>query len=217
MYVPKHHQLTDHEAICALMDSHPLATWVCQGANGLTANHVPFYLDRQRGTFGTLIGHVSRANPVWRELTGGWPSVMIFQGSQAYISPSAYPGKAAHGKVVPTWNYVVAHAHGVARAVQDRSWMRDMLVRLTQRNEVGQPLPWRVTDAPAPYIEAMMNAIVGIEMPVERIEGKLKASQDENMQDRLGTVSALRKASCQQAQAMANLVSDAIDRDRRGH
>ena len=216
MYISKHHQLIDRETISSLVDSHPLATWVCQTRRGLLVNHVPFLLDRQRGEFGTLIGHVSRANTVWRELDGVAASVAIFQGPQAYISPNAYPGKTEHGKVVPTWNYVVAHAHGRARAVCERDWLLEMLNRLTHRNEANQRAPWQVSDAPAPYIEKMMNAIVGIEIPIDRIEGKLKASQDEDLQDRLGTVSALRKEPRQEAQAMAELVMDAIERDRRG-
>ncbi len=210
MYVSKHHQLTDKETLFALMESNPLATWVCHVASGLTANHVPFFLDRQRGELGALMGHVSRANPVWRELASQTPTVVTFQGPQAYISPNAYPGKTTHGKVVPTWNYVVAHVHGAARAVHDRSWLLDMLNRLTNANEVRQTTPWQVSDAPAPYIDRMMNAIVGIEIPIERLEGKLKASQDEDLQDRMGTVNALRMDARQEAQAMGDLVMKAI-------
>lgn len=212
MYVSRHHQLTDREAIFALMESHPLATWVCRGADGLVANHVPFLLDRASGEFGTLIGHVSRANPVWRDLPSPMPSVVTFMGPQVYISPNAYPGKSAHGKVVPTWNYVVAHVHGNARAVHDRGWLLDMLDRLTNASESRQAIPWQMSDAPASYIDRMMNAIVGIEIPIERLEGKLKASQDEDLQDRLGTVTALRADQRQEAQAMAELVMKAVER-----
>lgn len=216
MYVPKRHQLTDREDIFALVESHPLATWVCQGAGGLVTNHIPLFLHRNRGEFGTLIGHVSRANPVWRELGARTPSVVIFQGPQAYISPSWYPGKAEHGKVVPTWNYAVAHAHGIARAMHDRGWLLDMLDRLTNVQEARQPMPWRTGDAPAPYIDRMLNAIVGIEIPIDRLEGKLKASQDEDLQDRLGTVNALRKDARQEAGQMADRVMKAIDDDTHG-
>jgi transcriptional regulator len=120
MYVNPSHQLTDREAIFSLIASHPLGAWVCHGREGLIANHVPFLLDRGRGPHGTLIGHVARANGVWRELDAATPSVVMFQGPQAYITPGWYPGKTEHGRVVPTWNYVVAHAHGVARAIEDR-------------------------------------------------------------------------------------------------
>ena len=135
------HQLTDREKLFALMVSHPLGAWVAQGRNGLVANHVPFLLDRERGPFGTLIGHVSRANTVWRELAADAPSVVMFQGAQAYVTPTWYPGHAEHGEVVPTWNYVVAHAHGVARVIDDRAWLADMLRRLTEAHEAPQSTP----------------------------------------------------------------------------
>lgn len=213
MYVNPLHRLTDRDAMFALMASHPLGAWVCHGRTGLVANHVPFLLDRSRGLCGTLIGHVSRANSVWRELGSAGPSVVMFQGPQAYITPGWYPGKAEHGKVVPTWNYVVAHAHGVARAVEDRDWVFDMLRRLTETHEAPRSVPWSVSDAPAPFMERMMRAIVGIEIPIDRLEGKLKASQDEEMPDRLGTVRGLREQACDTARAMAALVQDAIESD----
>jgi transcriptional regulator len=216
MYVNPRHRLTDREALFALMTSQPLGAWVCPGREGLIANHVPFLLDRSRGPFGTLIGHVSRANSVWRELGAAGPSVVMFQGPQAYITPGWYPGKAGHGEVVPTWNYVVAHAHGVARAVDDRDWLFDMLKRLVTAHEAARPSPWSVSDAPAPFLDKMMRAIVGIEIRIDRLEGKLKASQDEAMPDRLGTVRGLREQACDTARAMAALVQDAIDSEAAG-
>lgn len=218
MYVSKHHQLNDREAIFTLMASYPLGAWVCSGKDGLVANHVPFYLDRSKGPYGTLMGHVSRANVVWRELSHATSSVVMFQGPQAYITPGWYPGKVAHGKVVPTWNYAVAHAHGVARAIEDRDWLLDMLNRLTNVHEAGQPVPWRVGDAPADYIDKLLRAIVGIEIPIDRLEGKLKASQDEALQDRVGTVSGLQQAPRprDEAESMAGLVMKAIDPNSSG-
>lgn len=216
MYVSRHHQLNDREAIFTLMASYPLGAWVCAGKSGLVANHVPFYLDRNKGPYGTLIGHVSRANDVWRELSAGTPSVVMFQGPQAYITPGWYPGKVAHGKVVPTWNYAVAHAHGVARAIEDRDWILDMLNRLTSVHEAGQPVPWRVGDAPADYIDKLLRAIVGIEIPIDRLEGKLKASQDEDLQDRLGTVTGLQQGPNDADRSMAALVRKAIDAETSG-
>jgi transcriptional regulator len=153
------HRLTDRETLLALMASHPLGAWVCHGQTGLVANHVPFLLERSRGPCGTLIGHVSRANEVWRELGSGSPSVVMFQGPQAYITPGWYPGRAEHGKVVPTWNYVVAHAHGVARAIEDREWLFDMLRRLTQAHEASQSVPWSLSDAPASFMDKMARAM----------------------------------------------------------
>ena len=211
MYVPPLHRLADPEALQALMSAHPLGAWVCHGSGGLIANHVPFFLDRRRGPLGTLVGHVSRANAVWRELGPDRPSVVMFQGAQAYITPGWYPGHAAHGEVVPTWNYVVAHAHGRARAIEDRAWLLDMLQHLTDVHEDGRAAPWRVGDAPPAYLDAMLRGIVGIEIAVDRIEGKLKASQDEALPDRVGTVAGLRAIACPAAAAMAALVQGAIE------
>ena len=170
MYVSRHHQLNDLDARFALIESHPLGAWVCASQSGLIDNHIPFYLNRQRGPLGTLIGHVARANPVWGELSAATTSVVMFQGPQAYITPGWYPGKTAHGRVVPTWNYTVAHAHGMARAIDDRDWLLNMLNRLTGVHEAGRPAPWRVADAPADYIDRMLRAIVGIEIPLERLD-----------------------------------------------
>jgi transcriptional regulator len=140
----------------------------------------------------------------------------MFQGPQAYITPGWYPSKAEHGQVVPTWNYMVAHAHGVARAIEDREWMLDMLNRLTDVHEARRSVPWSVGDAPSLFIDKLMRAVVGIEIPIDRLEGKLKASQDEAMQDRLGTVRGLHKETCDEAGAMADLVMKAIEADAAG-
>lgn len=213
MYVPPYHRLTDRDAVFSLIEAHSLGTWVCQGNDGLVVNHIPFVLDRHMGPSGTLLGHVARANTVWRELQATTSSVVSFQGAQAYITPGWYPGKAEHGRVVPTWNYTAAHAHGVARVVDDRDALWDLLNRLTNAQEANRSSPWRVDDAPASYVERMMHAIVGIEISIERLEGKLKVSQDEARADREGTVSGLRACPSEAAHAMADLVRNALDSD----
>lgn len=210
MYVSKHHQLNDRDAILALMETHPLGTWVCHTKEGLVANHVPFLLDRTHGPYGTLLGHVARANSIWRVLSPDIPSIVTFLGAQSYITPGWYPGKAEHGKVVPTWNYVVAHAHGTARVIEDPTWMLNMLNRLTDAQETGQTVPWNVEDAPPDYIHKLMRGIVGIEIRIDRVDGKLKASQDEDMQDRYGTVKGLQSSHNQQSQNMAGLVLNTL-------
>jgi transcriptional regulator len=215
MYIRQDHQLTDIDTMFSLIDEHALGAWVVAGKDGLVANHLPFLLDRSRGPHGTLVGHVARANPVWRMLDGQASSLVIFQGPQSYITPNWYPGKAEHGKVVPTWDYAVVHAHGVARAIDDPVWLMDMLDRLTNAHEAAQPAPWRVADAPPDYIDKLLRAIVGIEITVERFEGKLKASQDEAVRDRLGTVEGLRGLVRPKA-ALADLVKDALDAERSG-
>lgn len=208
MYLPLPHRLDDADAAHRLIGEHPLGVWVCTCQGELIANHLPFHLDRERGA---LVGHVSRANEVWRRLGAGAASVVTFQGPQAYITPGWYPGKQAHGKVVPTWNYLVAHVHGVARAIEDRDWLLEMLDRLTDQCETGRPAPWRVADAPADYRDTLLRGIVGLEIPIERLEAKLKASQDEDLQDRLGTVAGLRQLPGDEAQAMATLVQQALE------
>lgn len=210
MYISKHHQFNSRDAIYSLMESHPLGAWVCPTEEGLVANHLPFFLDHTRGPHGTLMGHVARANLIWRQLPLSAPSVVMFQGPQTYISPGWYPGKVAHGKVVPTWNYAVAHAHGIARVIEDRGWMLDMLNRLTDSQEVKQTLPWRIGDAPTDFIDQLLGAVVGIEISIDRLEGKLKASQDEELQDRYGTVNGLRSTLGDDPRAMAELVLNAI-------
>lgn len=206
MYTPKYHALTDVAAMRTHIAEHPLGAWVCTAYNQLMANHIPFVWDAQHGGHGRLLGHVSRANPVWRELASGAPSVVMFMGPDAYITPSWYPGKRAHGKVVPTWNYVTVHAHGMARAIEDTEWILDVINRLTDAQESRRDRPWKVSDAPAAYIDRMLRAVVGIEITIERLEGRLKVSQDEDEQDRLGTVEGLRRTSHTPAHILSDLV-----------
>jgi transcriptional regulator len=211
MYTPKYHAFTDEPALQNHIANHPLGTWVCLADGGLVANHIPLLLDSAHGPHGRLIGHVSRANPVWRQLSGGAPSVVTFMGPQAYITPAWYPGKSEHGKVVPTWNYVTVHVHGTAHAVEEPNWMLDMLTRLTDAQEAPNLAPWKVSDAPGDYVQRKLRAIVGIEITIERLEGRLKVSQDEDTADRHGTVQGLQQIPDTQAQAMAALVHKALE------
>lgn len=210
MYTPKAHALTDVAAMHAHIAEHPLGSWVCNAQSQLIANHIPFVLDAQHGTHGRLLGHVSRANLVWRELAGGATSMVMFMGPDAYITPSWYPGKLQHGKVVPTWNYVTVHAHGVARAIEDTGWILDVINRLTDAQESHRQNPWKVSDAPSDYINRMLRAVVGIEITIERLEGRLKVSQDEDELDRLGTVEGLRQTCEAPSSVLADLVLDAL-------
>lgn len=162
------------------------------------------------------MGHVARANPVWRALAqGGQASVLVFHGPQAYITPGWYPGKATHGRVVPTWNYAVVHAHGVARAIHDTAWKRAMLDRLSQAHESAQAQPWQVSDAQADHIDRMLRAIVGIEVQVDRLEGKFKASQDEGLPGRQGAVVGLRQSDSDTSRAMWAWVAAAVTYENR--
>ena len=211
MYRPAAHRLDDVPEMWALIDAHPLGHWACPTADGLSGHHIPWRLERPGGAggLGTLIGHVARANRVWTQLPEQGASLVMFVGPQAYITPGWYPGKQAHGEVVPTWNYVAVHAHGVARAVHQPDAVRALLSRLTDAQEAQQPHPWRLTDAPADYIDRLLRAVVGIEITIERLEGRLKLSQDEAPQDRAGTVQGLRALQQPHTDALAELVARA--------
>lgn len=209
MYLPKHFEETDLGTLHTLIEAHPLATWVIGGADAdtvPTVNHIPFMLDRSRGTMGTLIGHVARANPVWRQ---PGRSVLVFQGPHAYISPGWYASKQEHGKVVPTWNYAVVHAHGQARAIEQPDELLALVSRLTDTHEARQAAPWKVGDAPADYIDQMLKAIVGIELPIEQLVGKWKVSQNRPAADRAGVQAGLTASGDAEAAAMASLVAQA--------
>lgn len=176
MYLPPYHRFEDRAAQYDLIDAHPLGTWVCQDGGGLIASHRPFVLDRARGDHGTLSAWIDPDDAEARAVPAGTPSLVVFLGPQAYISPGWYPGKAEHGRVVPTWNYVVVHAHGLVRWTADRA---------------------------------------GIEIAIQRLEGKLKASQDEARPDREGTVLGLNASGSEAARTMAVLVRHALDHSPR--
>jgi len=207
MYLPKHFEQQDTQAIAQLLALNPLATLVWHSAQGLTAEHLPLMFERGAGdgVHGTLRGHVARANPVWREAAGA-PVLAVFQGPQAYITPSWYPSKAETAKVVPTWNYAVVHVRGTLRIVEDAQWLRALVGRLTDTHEAARTQRWQVGDAPDDYIASMLAAIVGIEMPIEAIQGKWKVSQNRSIADRAGVVAGLDAQAGDAAQAMARLV-----------
>jgi transcriptional regulator len=208
MYQPKHFEQTDVAALHALVREHPLATLVMQGADGtLGADHIPLLLE-DGGAHGVLRGHVARANPLWRQAAGR-PVLVVFQGPQAYVSPSWYPAKQEHGKVVPTWNYAVVHAQGPLTAIEDAAWLRSLVGRLTERHESPRAAPWGVGDAPEDYVQQMLRAIVGIEIPLASLAGKWKVSQNRSAADRAGTAQGLREDTHDMAQAMAVLVEGA--------
>lgn len=206
MYVPKKFEESNVDALRALVRAHPLGTWITQSGGALNVNHVPFLLRRGPGPFGTLVGHVARANPVWQTLDGRAAAIVVFQGPDCYITPSWYPSKHATGKAVPTWNYAVVHAHGAPRAVEDPSWLLAHLEELTRTHEANQAVPWSLADAPPGFIEQLATNIVGIEIPLDRVEGKWKVSQNRSEADRLGVVAGLTGQGSPAAAAMAALV-----------
>jgi len=209
MYLPKIHEETRLDVLHALIRAHPLATWVAADEGELVVNHIPFHLDASRGAFGTLVGHVARANPIWKTASP-LPQAAVFRGPQTYVTPNWYPTKHEHGKAVPTWNYVVVAAHGRPTFIEDRDWLRELLRQLTDEQEASQALPWTIDDAPADFIEKMLTAIVGVEIPIERIQGKWKTSQNRPEADRLGVTAGLSGKGDDESRAMAALVREHV-------
>jgi transcriptional regulator len=207
MYNPPHFKEERVEVLHELIRRHPLATLVTLGPDGLTANHIPLEIDPEPAPFGTLRGHVARANPVWRIRAADVDTLVIFSGPQRYITPAWYATKQVSGKVVPTWNYVVVHAHGPLHVIDDRAWLRSFVTRLTDRHESARAEPWRVTDAPADFVDKQLAGIVGIEVPVRRLEGKWKVSQNRDPADRAGVVAGLRGTDDPAGQGMADLIA----------
>lgn len=191
MYTP--HQF-DEARLPVLHDAirrTPLATLVTMTSDGLTATHLPLMLDPERGPNGTLIGHIARANSQWCDSLPGSDALAIFLGPEAYISPSWYATKRETGKVVPTWNYIAVHAYGRAEFFGDAERLRSIVTRLTDAHEAGSAHPWHVTDAPPRYIDLELKAIVGVEVPITRIDGKWKLNQNRSAADRQGVIEAL--------------------------
>lgn len=209
MYTPGHFAETRAEVLHALMRARPLATLVTLTHAGLSANHIPLLFfppaPGEPGN-GVLRGHVARANPVWRETDAGVDALAIFQGADSYVSPRWYQTKREHGKVVPTWNYCTVHVYGALRVHDDEAWVRALVTALTEAHEAGAAQPWAVTDAPEDYLQAMLRNIVGIELPIARIEGKWKVSQNQPEANRAGVISALEARGDDVARDMAELV-----------
>ncbi|OWW20848.1 FMN-binding negative transcriptional regulator [Noviherbaspirillum denitrificans] len=206
MYIPRQFDEQRPEVLQALMRAHPLGTLVTLAASGLNANHVPFEFDAEAGEHGTLRAHIARANPLWTDFASDVEALVVFQGAQCYISPGWYPTKQEDGRAVPTYNYMTVHAYGPLRIIQDAQWIRAQLERLSARQEAGQAQPWKISDAPPEYIEKMLGAIVGIEIPVTRIAGKWKVSQNQPAVNREGVARALRAQGGDVALVMAEAV-----------
>lgn len=186
MYTPKHFVENRIEALHGLIRAYPFATLVTRAGDGLTANHLPFELVGE-----VLHGHVARGNELAR--LDGAEVLLVFQGPDGYISPNWYPSKHETGREVPTWNYAVVHVHGRLRVIDDAAWLRRLLETLTDHHEAGQPQPWKISDAPDDHIETSLRAIVGLEVSIDRIEGKFKLSQNHPARNRAGVIAGLRE------------------------
>ncbi len=197
MYVPGHFAL-DHHASLDAIEQIAFANLIVHGTDGFDVTPMPFLLDRDRGR---LVGHVARANPIWRH---EGEALAVFGGPQGYVSPAWYPSKAEHGRVVPTWNYVTVTVQGHLRAVEDRDRLLEIVSALTDDHESRIGGTWRVDDAPADYLQGMLRAIVGIELAIERVEGKAKLGQNRSAADVGGVVAALDGSALGAAMRAAN-------------
>ncbi|MFO0913053.1 MAG: FMN-binding negative transcriptional regulator [Pirellulales bacterium] len=215
-YVPAAFRVDDPDSLHQLIHDYPFGCWITLAGGELVANHLPWYLEVDRGPQGTLLGHVARANPIWQAMQSDSESLVVFQGPSAYVSPNWYPSKAEHGRVVPTWNYAVVHAYGRPAIVHDESRVRTYLERLTERHEAGLAESWQVNDAPADFLAGLLQAIVAIELPVARIIGKWKLSQNRSVEDRRGVIGGLREQSQGSGWAMAELMEGDLERRDRG-
>ncbi|HWS73499.1 MAG TPA: FMN-binding negative transcriptional regulator [Quisquiliibacterium sp.] len=194
MYVPDHFAEARPEELHRLIEAHPLGVLVTHGDAGLDANHLPFELDTAAGGLGTLRAHVARANPVWAEVRDGDEVLVVFRGADAYVSPNWYPSKHETHRLVPTWNYRVVHAHGRIAVRDDERFVRGLVARLTRAHEAAQPRPWKIGDAPADHVDALLKAVVGLEIGITRLVGKFKLSQNREARDLTGAGEALRAA-----------------------
>ena len=210
MYTPSAFALDDLPELQQLIQHTRLAQLVTAGENGLQASHLPLLLNPDEGPNGTLYGHFAKANPQWRDLQKGAEAMVIFAGAEAYVSPVFYPTKAEHGKVVPTWNYIAVHAYGKAEVFSDPERLLKVVSALTDQHERGRAQPWAVTDAPADYIDMMLKAIVGFALPIERLVGKRKLSQNRSSADRAGVREGLAASADLRDQNLARFMPQGV-------
>ncbi|KAF1020739.1 MAG: Protease synthase and sporulation protein PAI 2 [Paracidovorax wautersii] len=184
MYIPAHFAENRPQELARILRDNPLGVLVTHGADGLDADHIPFEFDADAGPHGLLTAHVARANPLWQRCPTGTPVMVVFRGAQAYISPNWYPSKHEAHRQVPTWNYEVVHAHGILTVRDDERFVRGVVGRLTRRHEAAEPRPWKMGDAAPGYIDELLRHIVGIEIAVTSLVGKVKLSQNKEPRDR---------------------------------
>lgn len=210
MYLPPSFREPSTHVMHELVEAHPLGAVITASTGGLFATHIPFVLDRAAGPLGTLRGHVARANPHHRLEVAG-EALVIFTGPDAYVSPSLYPSKTEHGRVVPTWNYVAVHAHGAVSWVDDAEFVLRNVEALTLRHEAGRERPWSIHDAPADYLAGLSQAVVGIEIPIARLEGKWKLSQNREPRDAAGVARGLADSTHDREREVARLVAARLE------
>ncbi len=207
MYQPTHFREDRLEVQHGLIQEHPLGLLITAGTGGLMANPLPFALAPSASKRGTLRAHLARANPQVRELAAASDCLAVFQGPQEYVTPSWYATKQETGKVVPTWNYATVHAWGRPRLIEDATWLLRQLHEFMQHQEQPRSTPWEVGDAPGSFITAQLKGIVGLEIEIDRLEGKWKVSQNRPKKDRRGVLAGFREKG-REAESMAALVAE---------
>jgi transcriptional regulator len=207
MYLPKDFKEERVPVMHEAMRQARLGTLITLGQDGMEASHIPMLVDPEPAPFGTLRGHIARANPQWRHATAGVQALAIFLGPDAYITPAWYETKRQTGKVVPTWNYVAVHAYGPLEFYEDADRLLALVTKLTETHEAGRAQPWAVSDAPEDFIAGMLRAIVGFELPIARLDGKWKMSQNRPAADRAGAVAGLTAEGGPKEVAVAEIVA----------
>ncbi|MCA0023006.1 MULTISPECIES: FMN-binding negative transcriptional regulator [unclassified Mesorhizobium] len=207
MYQPPHFQETRPEVLHGLIRAHPLGLLVSSGPEGPVADAIPFLIDADVGPNGRLRAHLARANPQWRLIADNPAStvLIVFQGTDAYVTPSWYETKRETGKVVPTWNYAIVQVRGTAKVIDDQDWLARQIADLTASQEGTREAPWAVTDAPAPFIQSQIKGIIGLEIDIAEIHGKWKVSQNRPVADRAGVAHGLESETANSSD-MVNLV-----------
>jgi transcriptional regulator len=209
MYIPAHFLIQNPQDLHTILRDHPLGALVTSGPDGLDANHIPFEFDPNQGPHGLLTAHVARANPVWQQCQQGADVLVIFRGNESYISPNWYPSKHETHRQVPTWNYEVVHVHGRLTVMDEEKFVRRVVARLTREHEASEPRPWKMGDSPPEYIAQMLKAVVGIQVEIQRIEGKAKLSQNREVRDRLNAADTLlAKGAEGLGEAMRNAIKE---------
>lgn len=193
MYIPKHFAESDNDRLYEFIRSNPFALLVTNTQSGLNADHLPVYLNTQNPHKVCVQGHIASANPLWKNITDSQQSLLIFQGTNAYIPPAWLPSKKTDGRVVPTWNYSAVHVKGSIEFIHEPCWKLALLDKLTAQQEDKLEHPWSVADAPAEYIQKLLPAIVGFEIVVSEMVGKFKLSQNQSLENRSGIAEGLEK------------------------
>jgi transcriptional regulator len=202
VYLPKHFTEADPSVLAEIIEGNSFATLISHGKDGLIASQLPFMYERASGPHGTLLCHLARPNPQVADLKEGREVLVVFAGPHAYVSPNWYEKKPA----VPTWNYVAVHAYGAPRAIEDSAELIRLVSDLAELHEGGRPAPWRLADEPADYAAGMVRGIIGFAIPITRLQGKFKLSQNRNAADRGRVIAALRSENHQGAADIAALM-----------